>query len=189
VNSADAPEAPQVNETRQQETEFRDASTGVQFAYPSAWRPLQPGSQIGAPELSAQMGLPRITEVFEPAHTDLGNTNLTGLLFAYAVKGGTDAESCNALGAKMLGGSKAGQETVNGVTFSRMEGSDSGMCHQRSIVLDSAFRDGECYVFERDLDTACADVKGPGTGKALTQAQRQALQKQLDEVMNSVRLR
>lgn len=189
--AADAPHAPAVIESASSRvTTYSDPDTGVSFRYPSTWRPWHSGSVMYPPGLSQAAGPARITQVFDPQLSAWAKTNLVGLSFSYAVKTGVSAEACTQLGTGSTAGSKAATaEMINGIAFGRVEGSDAGMCHQRSSMVDTALRGSRCFVFERDLDTVCPEVRGLSNPVALTAAQTSALRAELDGVMASVRLR
>lgn len=142
------------------------------------------------PVIAQSAGPVKIIQVFDPQDTAFGKTNLIGLSFSYAAHPQTSSEACNQLAATALPGSReAAPETINGLSFTRLEGGDAGMCHQMSTILNTVARNGTCYLFERDLETVCPEVRGPGNPVALSAAQTKLLQSQLDAVMRSVVLR
>ena len=189
--AADAPHAPAVAESASSRvTAYSDPYTGVSFRYPSTWRPWHTGAVMVPPGLLQAGGPARITQVFDPQGSAWAKTNLVGLSFSYAVKTGVSAEACTQLGIEITSGGKAtNPETINGVAFKRAQGNNAGMCHQTSSLVDTTSRAGRCFVFERDLETVCPEVRGPGNPAALTAAQTSALRAELDEVMASVLLR
>lgn len=191
-DAADAPNAPAVAESpRGGLTEYSDPANGVAFRYPSAWRPWHTGSTMYAPGLTeTAAGAATITQVFDPQSTQLAKTNLVGLSFAYAVQKTSGSKACTDLMVQAsIGGKEAPPETINGTSFERAEGSDGTTCHHMQRRVDSATRNGTCYLFERDLETICPGVRGPGDPVALSTDQQRALSSELDRVMASVTLR
>ncbi len=190
VNSADAPEAPRVQTGPDAVTSFRDPETGVSFRYPSSWRPLEAGGPVDAPSFTAAVGPPRGTQAFLAAGTPLARTDLLGISFAWTVKPKMDAAACARMATDALPmGTELSPETIHGVQFHRGTGGDNGMCHHASATLDTAWREGSCYFFERDLETTCPNINTPGADAALTGTERAKLQGLLDGVMDSVVLR
>lgn len=135
-------------------------------------------------------GAVKITQVFDPQGTEFEKTNLIGLSFSYAVRPHNTAEACAHLAETLMpGGGELPPEPIHDVSFTRYAAGDAGMCHQRSALFASTIRGGACFVFERDLDTVCPEIRGPGNPLALTASQNKALQQELDRVMQSVVLR
>lgn len=189
VNSADAPQAPRVQTNRNALTTFRDAQHGLSFQYPSSWRPLVPNGAMAEPDFTAELGPALGSEAMLAGDTPLADTNMIGISFSWTVKTKSDPASCARLAADALPmGTEQPGESFHGVTFQRGSGSDSGMCHHVTPELDTTFRGGKCYIFERDLETTCPDIKTPSKDTPLRPAQRAALQRSLDAVMGSVTL-
>lgn len=189
VNAADAPESPRTVTNSQEVTTFQDPETGISFRYPTDWRPLSPAGPLPEPAFAATAGAAQGSEAFAAAGTPYAKTNLAGLSFGWTVKPGLSDSQCTALATRALQQSKPGHESINGVSYTRVEGGDAGMCHQRSAVIDAATHNGKCFLFERDMDTICPDIKGPGQDVALSAAQQATLRSGLDAVMASVQLR
>ncbi len=129
------------------------------------------------------------TEAFLAQGTPYATTNLVGVSFSWTTKDGLNAEQCAALAKKAVRVRTSSQEAINGVAYTRVNGSDAGMCHQVSSTLDTATHSGTCFLFERDEETVCPDIKAPAKDAVLTSAQQQTLQRALDDVMSSVQLR
>jgi hypothetical protein len=187
--AADAPSAPTVSMSKASITTYSDPATGVSFQYPSGWRPLTPADGIFNPEFTQNYGPAKLVETFHPKGTPYASSNLVGMTFSYTAKTGTNAADCKKVPAAINQGQTPSKtETIHGVAYTRADGGDGATCHEMSFTVDAAEVGGKCYIFERDLETECAGVHGPGTDVALTAAQQAALQKQLDEAMASVQI-
>ena len=190
VNSADAPEAPRVQTGLHQLTTFRDATPGLSFQYPAAWRPLVAGGAMDGPGFADKLGPALGSQAFLADGTPLAKTDLIGVSFSWTVKPGMDAATCARMAADALPmGTEMPPESRHGIEFHRGTGGDSGMCRHTATLLDTTWRAGRCLFFERDLETTCPDIKAPEKDTELTPAQRTKLQQQLDDVMASVTLR
>ena len=189
VNSADAPVAPRVQTNRAALTTFRDAQHGLSFQYPSAWRPLVPNGSMAAAQFTSTLGPALDSQAMLAEDTNLANTDLIGISFSWTVKEDGNAAACARLAADALPmGTEQPAELIRGVLFQHASGGDNGMCHHVSSELDTAFHAGRCYVFERDLETTCPDIKFPAKDTPLTPAQRAGLERTLDALMHSVTL-
>lgn len=141
------------------------------------------------PLLAQNGGSVKITQTFDPEGTEFAKTNLVGLSFSYAVRPQSSSDACAQLPQTIMpGGRQTAPETINGLSFTRYEAGDAGMCHQMSMVFNSIARSGACFLFERDLETLCPEIRGPGNPVALTDIQRTFLERELDRVMQSVTL-
>lgn len=190
VNSADAPVAPRVQTSEHELTTFRDPRYRLSFQYPSSWRPLVPGGAMDGPDFVAKLGAPLGSQAFLADGTRLAATNLVGVSFSWTVKPGMDAATCSRMAADALPmGTELPPESLRGIQYRHGMGGDSGMCHHKQALLDTASHGGLCYVFERDLETTCPDIKSPEKDLDLTATQRAQLQRQLDGIMASVSLR
>lgn len=168
-------------------TKYMDRGHGVGFQYPSAWKPTTDPSYFGAAFGREQMR-PIASFAFSPKGNLYEKTVLLGLTFNYFVVPSPNLNAC-VEEAKAGANADAAPKKVriNGVSFVEVSGTDAGMCHQRSSEVDVTWRSGQCLIFERDFDTQC---DGVGDGKrALTLQEGKALQRHLDQVMQSVRLR
>ena len=189
VNSADAPEAPRVQTNRDALTSFRDPQHGLSFRYPSEWRPLATGGPMAPPGFAEKLGPELGSQAMLAEGTALANTNLIGISFSWTVKAKLNAAGCSRLAAAALPmGTEQPPESIHDVTFQRESGGDSGMCHHMQSTLDSTLHAGRCYVFERDLETTCPDIKSPAGDVALSNSQRLQLERTLDGIMSTVTL-
>lgn len=189
VNSADAPESPRIQNSRNEVTTFHDAETGLSFEYPSEWRPLTAAGPLAAPFFTGSLGAAKGTQAFLPAGTTLARTNLVGMSFAWTVKQHMPAAACDRVGmAALPGGTPGPPETIQGLRFLRVGGGEDEACRGRAAIIDTTSHAGRCYIFERDIQTACPVGNGSGGTVALTAAQSEEIQRQLNQVMASVTL-
>jgi hypothetical protein len=70
------------------------------------------------------------------------------------------------------------------MTYSHSSGGEGGMCHEISSDVYATWRAGTCYLFEEDFMTICPGVV-EGT-RGLTAQETRALQRHLDQIMQSV---
>lgn len=189
VNSADAPQAPRVQTNHNEMTTFRDPQHGLSFRYPGAWRPLAAGGPMAAPTFTEKLGPELGSQAMLADGTTLAKTNLIGISFSWTVQSKLNVAQCSTLATDALPmGTEQPAETVHEVTFHRGSGGDSGMCHHVQSTLDTALHAGRCYVFERDLETTCPDIKSPGKDVPLSSAQHLQLEHRLDAIMATVTL-
>ncbi len=165
---------------------YVDAERGLSFRYPTVWT--RSHSQQGYLP-SAILDTPGVhgkqTVTFEPLGV-YASTNLTNLNFTYALLRNATAQTCHDAVAKNQDGTgPVTTAMVNGVAFTEISGGDAGMSHRLGITLDSTFRNGTCYLFERDEATIAPGVE-PGK-RTLTDMEEHALQRHLREVFESVR--
>lgn len=189
VDTADAPRAPAVAEPRADNlVQYRDAVHGVSFAYPSAWRPAQPGNtDLQQPDFAGVAPKPLITQVFSSKGNPYESTVLDSLGFSYTVQPHTSAANCAAIPGKALGNTGGGHSAVyNGRQYSESSGGDSSTCHHLTAIVDTTLASSGCYIFERDVMTTCPYVKTTTEPRPLTAAEGSALQRHLDAVMGTV---
>lgn len=187
--AADAPNAPTVSVSKASITTYSDPATGVSFQYPSNWRPLTDADGIFKPQFTQSYGAAKIIEAFNPRNTPYSTSNLVGMTFSYTMKPGTNAADFKKIPTAInQNQSPAKTETIHGVAYTRADGGDGATCHEMSYMVNAAEVGGKCYVLERDFETECVGVHGPGTDIQLTPSQQAALQKQLDDTMGSVQV-
>ncbi len=189
TDAADAPNAPSVAESQSATlTTYRDPINGVNFQYPTVWRPVQ-ARTLPAPEFAARAGPARITQAFSPVGTMYARTNLQALTFSYTVRDGSNAAGCAALPAEASPNATGSRQvTYNGVPYREARGGDAGMCTRVQATVDTTLRGKQCLVFERDFITNCPYVQNKTAPHPLTNQETAALQRQLDAVMASVQI-
>jgi len=175
-------------------TKFHDSVNGVAFRYPAQWSSgnslvfylgsliligVQPGAGPEAPQ--ANVGF-NATESKGP----YAGTNLNGIQFVYHVAAATSPDEARKRIWPGRGGPKTmlTGEKIHGVAFDHAFWKDAGLGHQADRDIYATFRDGHCYMFEEDIHTVSMDNVNP-----LTEGQLKQLRRELDSVMQSVRIR
>jgi hypothetical protein len=166
---------------------YTDTAHGVSFQYPTAWKPMVDASYFGwnfKPDVAKRMA----SFTFSPKGNLYEKTVLLELVFNYFVMPSASLDECVAKakeGANADGAPKKVQ--IHGVPFVEVSGVGVGMCHSQTSQMDVAWRGGQCLVFERDFDTECFGADD--SKRRLTTPEEKALQRHLDEALQSVRLR
>ncbi len=186
-NPASAPATPATPPPQTVPTNgYADAEHGISFRYPTVWTTSHdtqgylPSAILDTPGVHAKQ-----TVTFAPLGV-YATTNLTNLNFTYALLRNATAQTCHDAVAKNQDSTgPVTTATVNGVPFTEISGGDAGMSHRLSITLDGTFRNGTCYLFERDEATIAPGVE---QGKrTLTDAEERALQRHLRDIFQSIR--
>lgn len=192
VNSADAPKAPSVVESRAADlVQYQDPAHGVTFDYPSLWRPPQQGTSgaaLAQPDFAQVAPKPVITQMFTPAGTYYADTVLGSLSFSYTVVPHSTAAACAQLPGKALQSPASRSVSYQGIPYTEATGGDAGMCHHLQATVDATFQGSSCYLFERDTVTTCPDTQSEKKPRPLTSQEQAALQRHLDAIMQSVRI-
>lgn len=166
--------------------DYTDTARGVRFSYPVVWTlTTSPSGYLPAAIQGDRVHIVQ-SVVFSPEGNLYEQTNLSGLAFTYALASVPDAAACSAFVTGNTEASGPATHTaIAGVPFTEIGGSDAGMSHQLVFTIDSTWRNGQCYLFERDEATIAPGVQ---EGKhPLTPQQDRALQRHLREVFESVR--
>lgn len=190
TDAADAPNAPEIAESRSADiATYRDPASGITFQYPSFWRPAVAGQSPITPVFEQSVGKSHITQEFIPEGTIYAPTVLRALMFSYTVKSGSDAAQCAAIVNRVIqGAARVTTATYGGATYTEASGEDAGMCTQVQTRVDSTLSGSRCAVFERDFVTSCPFVKSKTEPRPLTEKETTTLERQLDAVMQSVRI-
>ena len=167
---------------------YMDAKTGVSFQYPDVWKAAGASlSYLGGEVPRSVFGEPRAAYAFSPEGNVYAKTLLTGLSFSYFAKEAPGGATCVQAVKKSGFATSTQQVSGGGVTFTEISGGDAGMCHEQAAQVDVTYAAGQCLVFDRDFNTECL---GAGDGKRkLTDVEQRALQRHLNAVMESVRVR
>jgi len=164
---------------------YQDPKTGVTFQYPAVWVPYDKAPSYMGPSFASETNQPRASFTFTSGGNIYKHTLLLSLIFSYFVTPAADSASCLKL-AKDATSSDAKSKTlvIHGVRFHEIDGGDAGMCHEQSNQIAVTYRNNQCFVFERDFNTECFGADD--TKRNLTTAEFKALQRHLDEIMQSV---
>ena len=126
---------------------------------------------------------PRVQVVFSPAGNLYQKTTLLGLAFAYVKAPQPSQEACAAMAVSPA--SKAETVMINGVPFQHFENEEAGMCHGAKQEVYTTYRNGNCYLFEGDMDTSCSGVRDGQ--RDLTATETRALMLHLNAIPQSIR--
>lgn len=166
-------------------TTYVDKAHGVSFQYPSVWGPTDSVTYFGFSFQTEKAKL-MASFTFDPKGNLYEKTNLMELVFSYFVVASDNLSSCVQQAQQEANASGVPRKVrVNGILFTEISGDSVGMCHGRTSQMDMAWRAGQCFVFERDFDAECAGVDE--SKRSLTEKEGKALQRHLDEAMQSVR--
>jgi len=170
---------------RAQLTTYRDPKTGVSFKYPSVWVSYDKAPSYMGPSFTSQTVQPRASFIFSADNNLYKKTLLLSLIFSYFVTPAADDASCLKFAKDAASDdAKSKNLVIHGVRFQEVDGGDAGMCHEQSNQIAVTYRNNQCFVFERDFNTECYGADE--TKRKLTNAEMKALQRHLDEVMQSV---
>jgi hypothetical protein len=170
---------------RAQLTTYTDPKTGVSFKYPSVWVTSDKNPSYLGQAYMSETAHPRASFSFSPVGNLYEHTLLLDLAFSYFVAPMKDSASCTKSVADAQSETvKPKAVEIHGIHYQQFDGAQGGMCHQQANQLNVTYRDGQCFVFERDFDTQCYGADE--TRRKLTNAQMKALQRHLDEIMQSV---
>ena len=165
---------------------YADPEHGISFRYPTVWTSSHsqqgylPSAILDTPGVHAKQ-----TVTFAPLGV-YATTNLTNLNFTYAFLRDATAQTCHDVVAKNQDSTgPVTTATVNGVPFTEISGGHAGMSHRLDITLDGTFRNGTCYLFERDEATIAPGVEEGH--RTLTDAEERALQRHLNDIFQSIR--
>jgi hypothetical protein len=162
---------------------FTDHASGMSLEYPSAW------TRVKGPEDYCSSGVtlngrdgsarPSFSVDFSGDGSSYANTSLASLNFAFGVKSGISAEGCQQIAAA---NGHAKRVVFHGVTYASGQESGCGGGHGLDEQVFTTMRGTTCYIFEEDFFTA-----SPEGARDLTRAEMDALQRQLDAILQSVR--
>jgi hypothetical protein len=168
---------------------FHDAKYGVTFRYPAGWSAgtdvqfylgseiLQLNSDGGAGDPIAKVGFH-----VKQGDKKYSGTNLDGVQFVYNVIPKGAADACRKQ-VEEVANNPVVQTVIHGVTYNHFSGGDAGLGHGASREIYSTLQNGDCYLFEEAIHTASMNETRP-----LDPAKLHALRKELDAVMQSVRI-
>ena len=162
---------------------FTDAANGVSLQYPSVWKRVAKPDAMTQPSLLMAGHKPVIDVEFSPKGNLYARTNLVALDFSYYTSPADSSAACATLGNPDSENPTVTAK-INGVTYSHASGGQGGMCHEISSEVYSTWRAGTCHLFEEDFMTLCPGVV-EGT-RGLTPRETRALQRHLDQIMQSV---
>jgi hypothetical protein len=179
--------------------EYADPANGVSFRYPGTWHLNQGGGAYIPPVILKNTVDP--TDPYKPTayvalvgrdaeHGPYSNSNFINAWFLYRIAPGLNQEQCYAHASAPLQNSnesdnwKLDWRTIDGIRFRRGTGTDGGLCNETTEDFYSAFHDGRCYLFEKQLNTVCQHSDGL---RDVTPGELARIIRQLDGVMLSVR--
>jgi hypothetical protein len=163
---------------------YADPDGDVSFEYPAVWK-TDNTQQFYAPTFIL-MGdrQARMQVVFSPEGNLYEKTTLLGLAFAYVKTVQPSLEACAAMAARDAP-DRVETVTINGVSFQHTESEVAGMCHEAKQEIYRTYRNGNCYLFEGDMDTTCSGVAEGH--RDLTTAETRALMRHLNAIAQSIR--
>jgi hypothetical protein len=162
---------------------YSDPAGDVSFDYPVVWK-IDNAAKFYIPLLILQRDRkPQVQVVFSPAGNLYQKTTLLGLAFAYVKTPQPSQEACAAIAVSPA--SKAETVTINGASFQHFENEEAGMCHGAKQEIYRTYRNGNCYLFEGDMDTSCSGVRDGQ--RDLTPAETKALMRHLNAIPQSIR--
>jgi hypothetical protein len=166
---------------------YIDVANGVSFLYPAVWKSVKPDEYLQS-FIQGTSGQPMVEVVFSPQGNLYEKTVLSGLAFLYFVVPETSEAACLKRGDLDGAATGAAQKVViGGVAYTHVSVGDAATSHRLSSDVYATWRRGTCYLFEEDMRTMAPGVE---EGKRdLTATEVRALQRHLDAVMQSVRLR
>jgi len=165
---------------------YRDIPDGVSFRYPASWTRSRRGNSYFGTEIFAIKGVSPVVDVsFNPKGTPFEKTTLLNLRFAYATADARSEDSCGAMLISDKATTALKAVTINGVTLFEVQAGDAGMMKYQSSTLDTVYRQGKCFLFERDAETSGAGVT-PGS-RSLTEAEQSAIKRRLNTIFMSIR--
>jgi hypothetical protein len=165
-------------------TTFTDAAHGVSFQYPSVWKRVAKPDAMTLPFLLMAGYKPIIDVEFSSQGNLYAKTNLVGLDFSYYTAPAESQAACAALGNINEGQGVPVSAEIHGVSYSHSSGGEGAACHEISSEVYATWRAGTCHLFEEDFMTICPGVVD-GTHE-LTAQETKALQRHLDQIMQSV---
>jgi hypothetical protein len=163
---------------------YRDVENGVSFAYSSAWRPLNPDTDIHY--LRPAIQPVQVAIVLDVNPQPYPGTDFTGLAFSYAIGPQTTAAACTAAITLYGEAAPSPAATINGRRFAAAEGGDAAMSHQIYERLYSAFANGRCYIFDLALTTGGFGARDDV--RQMSQAERDDAGRKLDAILGTVRI-
>jgi hypothetical protein len=163
---------------------YSDPDGDVSFEYPAVWK-IDNSPQFYIPTMILMNDRKaRMQVVFSPAGNLYAKTTLLGLAFAYVKTQQPSPEACAAMAVSPVP-DKVTTVTINGVPFQHFEAEDAGMCHQARQEVYRIYRNGNCYLFEGDMDTTCSGVVDGQ--RDLTATETKALMRHLNAIAQSIR--
>jgi hypothetical protein len=165
-------------------TIYTDASTGVSFQYPSAWKQVRRTSGFNPPFAFSEANPATVIVEFTGEGNEYQGTTLESLDFLYGTVKATSADACQKLvDAAGFDEKKPMSQTIHGVTFMHSSGGEGSTGHFIHAEVYTTFRDDTCNIFEEDFTHSAPDMPGKRT---LTRDEQDVLQRRLDRIMRSV---
>jgi hypothetical protein len=166
---------------------YSDKQAGVSFSYPAMWKMDDGlGDYLGTEILSGDGPESAIAKV---GFHGIPNTNLTNVVFVYAMTTTPDEKSCYSLASTEDDNSAGtGWVTIAGRRYWHVDGGDGGLSHSANEQVYATYRTAErqCLLFEEDVDSVAANVED--WAKPVSKERLNAIYAQMKAVMLSVRV-
>jgi hypothetical protein len=165
-------------------TTYHDPNGGISFQYSRAWTVVKKADSYSPTTFSNTPGLPKAVRIIQLyGQGRYAQSDLEGLIFTYVRARGWSEEKCQSLANENRDPDNPvkSPQVIHGTHFTVGRSGDGSAGHGKEATIYTTYRNGTCYAFETDFDTA--NFEG---ARDLTPSEMRALDRQLDAIMQSV---